>query len=192
MAARGHEVSVVAGHPHYPEPRWGTSVIPYHEVRDGIGILRLPLWSGRGTTAARLRQELSFTTALASSLAFLGTPDVVVAVSPCFPALAPTMLNARLRRTPWVLWLQDILPDGAAVTGILDEGTVLRLARRLERTAYNSAARIVVVSDSFAENLRAKGVPDAKITRIYNPATRQLDPSGPKSGLSRRPTNTPF
>jgi len=127
MAARGHEVSVVAGHPHYPEPRWGTSVIPYHEVRDGIGILRLPLWSGRGTTAARLRQELSFTTALASSLAFLGTPDVVVAVSPCFPALAPTMLNARLRRTPWVLWLQDILPDGAAVTGILDEGTVLRL-----------------------------------------------------------------
>ncbi len=82
------------------------------------------------------------------------------------------MLNARLRRTPWVLWLQDILPDGAAVTGILDEGTVLRLARRLERTAYNSAARIVVVSDSFAENLRAKGVPDAKITRIYNPATR--------------------
>ncbi len=40
---RGHEVEVVAAHPHYPEPRWGTRRLPYREVREGLRTLRLPL-----------------------------------------------------------------------------------------------------------------------------------------------------
>ena len=104
----------------------------------------------------------------------LSTPDVIVAVSPSFPALVPAMANARARRIPWVLWLQDILPDGAAATGILEEGRVVALARKLERAAYRSAAKIVVISESFEENLRAKGVPQSKLARIYNPASRPV------------------
>src|ERR1700730_5808818 len=57
---RGHEVEVVAAHPHYPEPRWGRSLRPYREVRDGIPVLRLPLWIGRASAAERYRQELTF------------------------------------------------------------------------------------------------------------------------------------
>ena len=38
----GHQVEVVAAHPHYPEPRWGTRLMPYREIRDGIDVLRLP------------------------------------------------------------------------------------------------------------------------------------------------------
>src|SRR5438445_1530913 len=57
MRDRGHEVEVVAAHPHYPEPQWGTRVLPYREVRDGIKVLRLPLWIGRGSAAERYRQE---------------------------------------------------------------------------------------------------------------------------------------
>ena len=41
------------------------------------------------------------------------------------------MLNARARRIPWVLWLHDILPDGAAATGLVDDGPMLRAARAL-------------------------------------------------------------
>jgi colanic acid biosynthesis glycosyl transferase WcaI len=113
----------------------------------------------------------------------LSTPDVIVAVSPSFPALVPAMLNARARRIPWVLWLQDILPDGAMATGILDEGRIVSLARRLERVAYRSASKIVVISESFEENLRAKGVEPAKLVRSYNPASRPIldaprDPAG--------------
>ncbi len=36
-------------------------MLPRREVRDGIRVLRLPLWSGRSTTAQRLRQELTYT-----------------------------------------------------------------------------------------------------------------------------------
>jgi colanic acid biosynthesis glycosyl transferase WcaI len=174
LARRGHDVLVVAAHAHYPEPQWGTRLRPYRERREGIPVLRLPLWIGRGTAAARMRQEATFAASLSAASPLLPTPDVILAVSPSFPALLPTMVHARLRRVPWVLWLQDILPDGAAVTGILDDGAVVRAARRLERAAYRSASHIVVISESFRENLRAKGVPDERMTIVFNPASRAI------------------
>jgi colanic acid biosynthesis glycosyl transferase WcaI len=174
MRARGHEVEVVAAHPHYPEPAWGLQRMPYREVRDGVKVVRLPLWIGRETAAERIRQEMTFTAALALAAPWLGTPDVIVAVSPSFPALGPAMLNAWARRVPWVLWLQDILPDGAAATGLVDAGPALRAARHFERAAYRAASHIVVLSDTFRENLSSKSVPDEQITRIYNPASKPV------------------
>lgn len=112
MTRRGHEVEVVAAHPHYPQASWGARWGPYRERRDGISVLRLPLAIGRASTAQRIRQEASFSAALTAALPALTTPDVIVAVSPSFPALVPAMIQARVRRIPSVLWLQDILPDG--------------------------------------------------------------------------------
>jgi colanic acid biosynthesis glycosyl transferase WcaI len=170
---RGHHVEVVAAHPHYPEPRWGTRVMPYREVRDGISVLRLPLWIGRATAAERYRQELTFMAAQSAATPFLSRPDVMVSASPSFPALLPALANVRARKVPWVLWLHDLLPDGATATGLVDEGgVVITLARRLERAAYQAADRIVVLSRSFTDNLAAKGVPPEKIELIYDPATR--------------------
>jgi len=174
MAAKGHSVKVVAAHPHYPSPQWGVRVLPYRETRDGVPVVRLPLWVGRGSALQRVRQEATFAGGLALTAPTLSTPDLVVAVSPSFPALVPAMANARARRIPWVLWLQDVLPDGALVTGILEEGKLIAAARTLERAAYRSASRVVVISESFKANLRAKGVPDAKLVRSYNPASRPI------------------
>ena len=170
---RGHQVEVVAAHPHYPEPRWGTRVTPYREVRDGIPVLRLPLWIGRASAAERYRQELTFLAAQSAATPFLSRPDVLVSASPSFPALVPAVVNARARKIPWVLWLHDLLPDGATATGLVDEGgTVINLARRLERAAYSAADRIVVLSRAFTNNLLGKGVPREKVELIYDPATR--------------------
>ena len=169
--ALGHSVDVVAAHPHYPEPAWGSQRLPYVEERDGVNVLRLPLWAGRQTPAQRLRQELSFTIAVAGAVPFLSKPDVMVAVSPSFPALLPAMLHARVRERPWVLWIQDLLPEGAVITGQMRPGLMLNLSRRLERRAYTSAARIIVISETFRRYLLGKGVPADDITRIYNPAT---------------------
>lgn len=182
---RGHEIEVVAAHPHYPEPRWGTRWLPYREVRGGIRVLRLPLWIGRASAAERYRQELTFMSAQTVATPFLSRPDVLVSTSPSFPALLPAVLNVRARRIPWVLWLHDLLPDGAAATGLVDEaGPVLKLARRLEREAYGAADKIVVLSRAFTDNLVAKGVPADKLELIYDPATRVPD-QRPAPGADR-------
>jgi colanic acid biosynthesis glycosyl transferase WcaI len=183
---RGHEVEVVAAHPHYPEPRWGYRVLPYRELRDGIPVLRLPLWVGRASANERFRQELTFTAAQTLATPFLSRPDVLVSTSPSFPALLPAIANARGRRIPWVLWLHDILPDAATATGLVDEeGAVIKASRRLERAAYRAADRIVVLSPAFIENLRAKGVPEDKLELIYDPFTRVAD----ESAASKARTN---
>jgi colanic acid biosynthesis glycosyl transferase WcaI len=170
---RGHQVEVVAAHPHYPEPIWGSRKLPYREVRNGIPVLRLPLWIGRNSAIERYRQELSFAASQFVALPALSHPDVLVSASPSFPALFPAIVNVRARRVPWVLWLHDILPDGAASSGIVDESSyVIRASRRLESAAYRTADRIVVLSQAFTHNLLTKGVPADKIQLIYDPATR--------------------
>lgn len=177
MSSRGHEVEVIAAHPHYPSPIWGHRFTPYREVRDGIPVRRLPLLIGRDSSRQRLAQEGSFLASLALASPVLGRPDVVVSTSPSFPALLPAMIATRMRRIPWLIWLQDILPDGAVATGYLERaGFVVRASRHLERAAYRQAAGVVVLSQSFRENLLAKGVPDSKITVAYNPATISGDP----------------
>ncbi len=173
LRASGHEVEVVAAHPHYPEPRWGSRIAPYREERSGIRVTRLPLWIGRATARERYRQELTFTAALSAATPFLDRPDVLISASPSFPALLPAIATTRLRHIPWVLWLHDLLPEGALATGIVPkDSTVVTLARQLERVAYRTASRIVVLSRAFRENLMAKEVPSSKIDLVYDPATR--------------------
>ena len=177
---RGHRVEVVAAHPHYPEPRWGACRRPYREMRGGIPVLRLPLWFGRASAVQRYRQELTYMASQFAALPALGRPDVMVSASPSFPALLPAIVNARLRRLPWLLWLQDILPDGASATGVVESGPVIQMARRLEGTAYREADLITVLSQAFTGNLVRKGVPEEKIKVIPNPATR-IPPGEPRS-----------
>jgi colanic acid biosynthesis glycosyl transferase WcaI len=176
MAARGHDVDVVAAHPHYPTGEWGVRMTPYRERQDGIPVLRLPLWVGHDSAKARLRNEASFGVAQTAALPFVGRPDVVVSVSPSFPALAPAIVNVRARRIPWVLWLQDLLPDAAVNTGLLGPGRVLQAARALERTAYRTARRIVLISERHRAELRSRGVPDAKLRVVTNPTTLKAAP----------------
>lgn len=190
MRDRGHEVEVIAAHPHYPEPRWGWRALPYREERDGIPVTRLPLIPGRATGARRMIQELSFVASQSLAIPWLKTPDVLVAVSPSFPALLPAMLNAKVRRIPWVLWLKDILPEGAVATGYLQrESRLFRAAQRLERAAYRSASHVFVLSETFRANLLDKGVPEEKVTRVYDPATWVIEPLShpePRSGDAAR------
>ncbi len=159
LAALGHDVRVVAAHPHYPEPAWDSVRWPYRETRDQIDVLRLPLWIGRGSGFARVRQDLSFTAWHAAVSPFLGRPDVILAVSPSFPALGVAMASAKARRIPWVMWLQDIVTDGAATTGELrPDSRVLKAARRFECASYRSAAKVIAISEAFRANLVRKGI----------------------------------
>ena len=87
------------------------------------------------------------------------------------------MVFAKVRRIPWVLWVQDLVTDAAVSTGQLRDGALLRAARLFEKATYASADRIVVISESFRANLIAKGVPAEKVARIFNPST--LHPTQP-------------
>jgi colanic acid biosynthesis glycosyl transferase WcaI len=187
LAERGWEVDVVANHPHYPHPRWGTRRWPYRQRRRDVRLLRLPLLVGRETAKQRLLQEMSIVSSFLAATPILGPPllrkpDVLLVVSPPFPALLAAVMNARLRSLPWVYWMHDLLPDGAVSTGLVDEDSrIMRASRWLERTAYDECDSVAVLSQAFADNVLSKGVPPEKVDLIYDPATRpfpDLSPNG--------------
>jgi colanic acid biosynthesis glycosyl transferase WcaI len=186
MRERGHRVRVVSSFPHYPSGRFEQRVAPYREDVDGVTVVRLPVLIGDRSSRGRILEELTYAVCAAASSPFLASSDVAVAVSPSFLGLWAVGARSRLRRLPWVLWLQDILPDAAATTGLLSHPTLLALARRYEAWAYRASSRIVVISETFAENLATKGADAAKITTIYNPATRSFRSSPRRTAARRR------
>ena len=90
---------MVAAQPHYPEPLWGRRLLPSQETIDGIRVTRRAADGRARYQGARLRQELSFTAALAAAAPFLGgpllpRPDLMLVGSPSFPALLPAIANS--------------------------------------------------------------------------------------------------
>lgn len=95
--------------------------------------------------------------------------DLVFAVStpPTQGLLAGKV--AKKLKVPFVYSLQDIFPDSLVTTGLSKKDSVLwKIGRKIEDATYRSADRIVVISESFKENVLQKGVPEKKISLISN------------------------
>lgn len=173
LMERGHEVSVIAGLPHYPS--WEVSAEykrhPFRrEVRHGgVTVWRSYLHaSKRPTVLARSLFYGSFTASATFNLLRSGPADVVLIISPPPTLNLAASLFRWMRGAAVILNVQDIVPDAAIAFGMMTNPIQIRIFRWLERYAYSSSDRIIVVADSFQANLRAKGVPAEKVTVIHN------------------------
>jgi glycosyltransferase involved in cell wall biosynthesis len=82
---------------------------------------------------------------------------------------AMAALIKKVRGFPIVYNLQDIFPDSLVSTGLTKKGSFLwKIGRIIEDFTYRNADKIVVISEDFKKNIMAKGVPEDKITVIYN------------------------
>ena len=65
--------------------------------------------------------------------------------------------------------LQDIFPDSLVTTGLTKKGSLLwKIGRKIENYTYRNADKIIVISESFKNNLLAKNVPEEKIIVVQN------------------------
>jgi glycosyltransferase involved in cell wall biosynthesis len=175
----GSEVSVITTFPNHPVGQiaaayrgrlWAT------EWLDGMRVLRCWLYAvpNRGV-ARRGLDHLSFMlTAVVFGLPRLPGVDVVVASSPTLFSAVAAWLIARIRRVPFVLEVRDLWPAAIVSLGLMRPGLAVRVLERLARFLYSRAARVVVVTDAFAERLAAEGVPRSKLEVIPNGADTRL------------------
>ena len=171
----GHQVSVVTTFPNHPLGRippeyrgrgWST------ERMDGIRVLRCWLYAvpNRGVGRRGLDHLSFMLTALAFGLPRLGAVDVVIASSPTLFSALSALIIARAKRVPFVLEVRDLWPEAIVDLGLMRPGPTVRLLERLAQFLYRRAARVVVVTQAFAERLAAAGVPRAKLAVIPNGA----------------------
>jgi len=172
----GHTVEVITTFPNHPAGRiparykgrlWSTEWI------DGIRVLRCWLYAvpNRGV-ARRGLDHLSFMfTSLLFGFPRLGKVDVVIASSPTLFSALSAWLMASVRRVPFVLEVRDLWPEAIVDLGLMRPRSFsVRSLRGLARFLYRRAARVVVVTQSFADRLAAEGVPRSKLAVIPNGA----------------------
>lgn len=184
LVKRGHQVTVVASHPHYPTPEWGTSWRPRRETRSGVDVVELPVYTRRRTSLQRILEESSYAAAQAIASPFLARPDALVTTIPSLMAMPTAELYARVHKIPWVIWLQDMISEAAAATGFIGGSRLQRSLARIESRAFRASTRIVSISDVFQRKLVEQGVSPAKIERIYLPPG-QLSGAVPRRNATR-------
>lgn len=171
LAARGHDVTVLAGRPNHP------SVADRYFCRDaarserapeGYRVLRLRVFRPANTRAwKRALNYLTFALLAVGRGLLERRPDAILAVSPLPAGVAALALHA-WHRAPLIYDLQDIWPDSARAVGVMKRGLALRLLGYVEDLLYRRAARVVVISEGFRDYLANRGVPPERLGVIPN------------------------
>jgi colanic acid biosynthesis glycosyl transferase WcaI len=166
LASRGHEVEVVTTFPRAGSP--DLKGLAYSRRRtDGFVVKRFRT-NRTPHPLGRLMAWNVYAAGALLNLATLRPRDILFLRTPPLQLGLPAYVAKRVRGARVLVNVQDVHPDLAIEAGILRNPAGIRLARSLERWVYGLADRIVVISDGFRENLRAKGVPPERMEVIPN------------------------
>ena len=174
LQQRGHHVQVIAGFPIAPQWRIWDGYRGRWFMRETInGVPVLRTWTYVPSQPKRTINRILFDTsfALSSLLGGLaaGTADLIVVISPPLQLGLTGWLLGLLRGAEFFFHIQDLVPDAAIATGMLDRnGVPAKVAYALESFVYQRAKGIGVICDGFGQNLAAKGVPCEKIVLLPN------------------------
>lgn len=165
LAARGHEVRVIAAPPHYPAWRvtdgyafWRYS----RETRDNAVVTRCPVWVPKRLSGLRRLLCLASFALSSFPVAVLGAlrwrPDVIWAVEPPLACAPGALIAARLCGARTWLHVQDLEVDAAFAVGLLRGVMPQRGALALERWLMTRFDRVSTISRSMLERVIARGV----------------------------------
>lgn len=177
LVGRGHRVNVLTSFPQYPAGRTypGYRQRPFHrEVMSGVPVLRVPIYPSHDTSALR---RVATYGSFAASATLLGAPmigpaDVVFLYDPPPTTGLAALAVKLLRRAPIVHHIADMWPETVTESGMLHG----ELARRIAHATiggyckflYRQAHHLSVLSPGFKQLLVERGVPDSKVSVIYN------------------------
>jgi colanic acid biosynthesis glycosyl transferase WcaI len=194
LAARGHEVRVIAAPPFFPQ--WavfeGHSAWAYRKSEaNGITVWRAPTWvPAKPRTLARVAHLFSF---MLSSMPLLlaqarWKPDLVFVVEPpLFCAPAVLLFSKMLGIKSW-LHIQDYEVDAAFGLGWVRGAGVRRFALAAERWLLGKFNRVSTISGAMLEKARGKGVGEARL--VLFPNWVDVSAIRPATSAAARPADT--
>jgi colanic acid biosynthesis glycosyl transferase WcaI len=171
LAARGHEVLVLTGYPHYPywKHTGGGLRFRSEDTVSGVRVRRLihPV-PQRLSWVGRAAMEFAFGLQLLTTR--WDRPEVVICVSPPLVAAAMSAVRARMtwKRPAIGLLVQDLYSRGAAETNAAS-GLSARALRQLESSALRLVDGVSVIHRGFADDLSSHlGVDAGRVREIRN------------------------
>lgn len=174
----GIDVTVLTGIPNHPD-----GIVPegyrerpafFEEAMDGIRVWRHWLYVAPNKGKwPRLFNQLSFAGSLLWRNWFLARgvarPEVVVASSPTFFPVVSGWLLARRHGAKFVFEVRDLWPAIFVQMGLFKAGSlVVNILEKMEMFLYRRADAVVTVTRSFAREIVGRGIPQAKLSVVYN------------------------
>lgn len=174
LAARGHEVVVIAPFPNRPAgqlyPGYRRALFRRERAPEGFQIVRCAgFFSRRSSMLSRLSENVSFGVTSSLALCFGQRPAVIYANTWPIFGVGMNAIVARLRRVPFVVSVQDIYPESLASQRRPGSRLVSRVLLAIDRGVVRSAAAVVVISKTFAEHYRRlRGVDPSRLHVVRN------------------------
>lgn len=193
LRSRGHDVAVLSGMPNYPSGQFAPGYGGWRMRREtyhGVSVIRVPMIArGRGTPGMLALNYLSFALVAALAAPFLlrGRADAVFVYQPSPLTVAlPALMMRLIKKTPVVLWVQDLWPESLVAANAMTSAPALKLVRWLARFIYRRCALILVQSPGFIECIRNLTPPEIAIRYFPNSADSHYFPIGRPADLGEQ------
>jgi glycosyltransferase involved in cell wall biosynthesis len=181
-AEAGHQITVVAGMMHANASRkylrYRGKFFFEEQIFPGIHVHRCHVSESYNVNfLGRLWAYFSFvfSSLLTCIFRIRGPFDLVLVTSPPLFVGITGLIVSKLRRIPLVFEVRDLWPESAIDTGVLTNPFLIRMAIWFEKTLYQNASLINVLTPAFEQTLREKkGIPSEKISMIPNAADFDL------------------
>jgi glycosyltransferase involved in cell wall biosynthesis len=176
LAERGHDVTVYAAYPYYPEwkNKSGANLWRVSEERlHGLTVRRFGMYvpGDPSRLGPRLAFELSFAACLMRSLASRRRFDAVMVFCPMMGAVVYGAARKLVHREPTWLNVQDIPADAASASGISTGGFAQRIAQGTQTALFNRSDVWSTIAPKMVdrlEGLRRKGQPIHLVPNFLN------------------------
>jgi colanic acid biosynthesis glycosyl transferase WcaI len=166
LASKGHDVEVVTTIPRQRSNNYRGRLY-IREYNNGFYAKRF--WTNTGPSPmARLLAWSIYTLWTIFNIIKIHKGDIVFLRLPPLQLGVTGILASKLKGAKVLLNIQDIHPDLSIESGILRNPVAIKWAKAFEKWIYKNSDCIPVISDGFKENLKDKGVPEAKINVIPN------------------------
>lgn len=159
-----------------PRPTRGISEVEHKFYKkkemlyDGRMIVHRFLLFGekKNTIQRAIRYLISISIQFVKSLSIREIDLVFLESTPPIIGIVGALLH-KIKRIPFIYVVQDIFPDSLVNTGLSRKGSLAwKIGRIVEKFTYRNATKIIVISESFKQNLIRKHVPNQKIEVIPN------------------------
>ena len=173
----GHKVTVITAVPHYPSgqvPAKFRGKWMWRSTESGVVVIRVGLPSvKRENLAQRLQQFMCYQ--LLATFACLGQQcDAALVAGPALQVWLPFTWIVIFQRKPTIFSVHDVYPDVGIKLGNFKHKLVISTVAALERFCLIHATTVRILSNSFKSGLLNLGVPENKITLVYDWVDTQL------------------
>lgn len=173
LQSKGHEVEILTGYPNQPAgklfPGYSMKLF-FVEYIDGIKINRVPLYVNHSKSKfKRVMNYLSFAiSACLVGVWIVKKPRIIYTYHGPATIAIPAIFLKFIFRSKIFYDINDYWPDTLEATGMIRNKYILKLVSAYCKFSYKFFDKINAVTNGFKKKLLDVGVPESKITVVYN------------------------